>query len=96
MNNQSGNEFPLWEVFIQGKPGQPHKHAGSVHAPDKTIAMQNARDVYSRRGEVYSIWVVPANAITASPPDDAESFSANDKPYRHPTFYNIPAEVKNI
>ena len=44
-------QWPLWEVFVQANPGIPHKHVGSVHAVDAEMAMQNARDVYTRRGE---------------------------------------------
>ncbi len=89
-------QWPIWEVFIQTKSGVPHKHAGSVHATDKAMALQNARDVYTRRGEGTNIWVVPASAIVASTPEDMGPFfdPSNDKPYRHPTFYNVPEGVK--
>jgi ring-1,2-phenylacetyl-CoA epoxidase subunit PaaB len=62
------------------------------------MAIQNARDVYTRRSEGISIWVVPANAITASSPEDQGAFfePSNDKPYRHPTFYKIPDGVKYL
>lgn len=92
------NESTLWEVFIQSKPGLPHKHAGSLHAPDREMALQNARDVYTRRSEGTNIWVVPAAAITASTPEDVGSFfdPANDKVYRHPTFYQVPEGVSHI
>ena len=60
--------MPLWEVFIRSRSGAPHKHAGSVHAPDAAMALQAARDVYTRRGESVSIWVVPSSAIVASDP----------------------------
>lgn len=88
----------LWEVFIQPNPGIPHKHAGSLHAADAETALMNARDVYTRRSEGINIWVVPANAITASSPEDSASFfePSNDKPYRHPTFYKIPDGVKYL
>lgn len=88
----------LWEVFIQKETGAPHEHAGSVHAPDAEMALQNARDVFARRGEVVSIWVVPANSITASSPDDNGPFfdPANDKIYRHPQFYHVPKAVKGM
>ncbi|WP_153796324.1 1,2-phenylacetyl-CoA epoxidase subunit PaaB [Foetidibacter luteolus] len=91
-------EWPLWEVFIRSKQGLDHKHAGSLHAADAAMAMENARDVYTRRMEGVSIWVVESRYIHASNPDDAESLyePANDKVYRHPTFYNIPAEVKHM
>ena len=88
----------LWEVFIQPNPGIPHKHAGSLHAADAETALMNARDVYTRRSEGMNIWVVPANAITASSPEDSAAFfdPSNDKPYRHPTFYKIPDGVKYL
>jgi ring-1,2-phenylacetyl-CoA epoxidase subunit PaaB len=97
MENQS-NQGTLWEVFIQANAGIPHKHAGSLHAPDAKIALMNARDVYTRRSEGMSIWVVPSNAITASSPEEAGSFfePSNDKPYRHPTFYKVPDGVKYL
>ena len=92
------SQWPLWEVFVQSKPGLPHKHSGSVHAVDKESALQNARDVYTRRSEGTSIWVVPSDAITASSPEDIGPFfdPANDKAYRHPTFYTVPEGVKHL
>jgi ring-1,2-phenylacetyl-CoA epoxidase subunit PaaB len=91
------NQWPLWEVFIQNKTGLPYKHAGSVHAPDAEMALQNARDLYTRR-EGSAIWVVPAAAIVSSSPDDAASFfdPMEDKIYRHPTFYEMPEGAKHI
>ena len=88
----------MWEVFIQTKPGLSHKHAGTVQAPTAEMALQNARDVYTRRSEGISIWVVPSEAITASSPDEKEPLftPADDKVYRHPTFYDIPDEVGHI
>ena len=92
------HEWPLWEVFIRSRQGLGHKHAGSLHAADAEMAIQNARDVYTRRQEGVSIWVVPSDAIAASSPDDKEVIfdPANDKVYRHPTFYKLPDEVNNM
>jgi ring-1,2-phenylacetyl-CoA epoxidase subunit PaaB len=60
------------------------------------MAIENARDVYTRRMEGVSIWVVESKNIFATNPDDSESLfdPANDKIYRHPTFYNLPDELK--
>jgi ring-1,2-phenylacetyl-CoA epoxidase subunit PaaB len=93
-----GAVWPLWEVFIRSKQGLDHKHAGSLHAADAQMAIENARDVYTRRNEGISIWVVESKYIHASNPDDAESFyePATDKVYRHPTFYNLPDELKHM
>jgi len=90
--------WPLWEVFIRGKQGLDHKHVGSLHAPDAQMAIENARDVYTRRNEGVSIWVVESKYIHATNPDDAEIFyePANDKVYRHPTFYDLPDEVQHM
>lgn len=91
-------EWPLWEVFIRNKQGLDHKHAGSLHAADAQMAIENARDVYTRRQEGISIWVVESVYIHASNPDDAASLfdPANDKVYRHPTFYDLPDELKHM
>lgn len=87
-----------WEVFIQSKPGMPHKHAGNVHATDKEMALQNARDLYTRRGEGTSIWVVLSDHITASNPEDNDAFfdPANDKVYRQASHYHVPKGAKQI
>ena len=93
-NNDS--QWPLWEVFVQSKPGLSHKHCGSLHAPDAEMAIQNARDVYTRRSEGTSIWVVEAKNLYASSTEDVGSYfePLNDKVYRNPTFYEVPEGVK--
>ena len=89
---------PLWEVFIRSRNGLAHKHVGSLHASDATLALQAARDIYTRRGEGLSIWVVPSNAITASDPSEKGMMfePAESKIYRHPTFYDVPDEVGHM
>lgn len=96
MQELNRNEWPLWEVFIRSKAGLDHKHAGSLHAADAQMAIENARDVYTRRMEGVSIWVVESRNIIASDPGEADSMyePASDKIYRHPTFYVLPEEVK--
>ena len=90
--------IPLWEVFVRPRDGLAHKHCGSVHAADAEMALQAARDVYTRRGEGTSIWVVPSAAITASDPADKGALfePAASKIYRHPSFYDIPDDVGNM
>lgn len=91
-------DWPLFEIFIRSKNGLNHKHVGSLHAADATMAIQNARDVYTRRNEGISIWVVESKMITASDPDEKASLfePAADKIYRHPTFYILPDELKHM
>jgi ring-1,2-phenylacetyl-CoA epoxidase subunit PaaB len=92
------SDWPLWEVFIRSKNGLDHKHAGSLHAADAQMAIENARDVYTRRMEGESIWVVESKYITASNPEEAGELyePAKDKIYRHPTFYQLPDEVNQM
>ncbi|NRB03226.1 MAG: 1,2-phenylacetyl-CoA epoxidase subunit B [Rhodobacteraceae bacterium] len=89
------SEWPLWEVFIRGQHGLSHRHVGSLHAADAEHAIKNARDVYTRRKEGVSIWVVEAAQIAASSPDDKDALydPADDKVYRHPTFFDIPDDA---
>jgi ring-1,2-phenylacetyl-CoA epoxidase subunit PaaB len=95
MNKQ---DWPLWEIFIRSKAGLSHKHVGSLHASDAQMAIENARDVYTRRQEGVSIWVIESQNIHASNPEEQDSLfdPATDKIYRHPTFYDVPAEVKHM
>lgn len=92
------DNWKIWEVFIRSRNGLSHKHVGSLHAPDAEMAIKNARDVYTRRSEGISIWVVESEAITASSPDENEPLfaPADDKVYRHPTFYDIPDEIGHM
>jgi ring-1,2-phenylacetyl-CoA epoxidase subunit PaaB len=95
---ESEQDWPLYEIFIRAKSGLDHKHVGSLHAADARMALEHARDLYTRRQEGVSIWAVRSADIVASDPADAESFfePAKDKIYRHPTFYDIPNEVKTL
>lgn len=92
------NTWPLWEIFIRSKQGLDHKHVGSLHAADAAMAIENARDVYTRRQEGVSIWVVESKYITASNPEEAGELyePAADKIYRHPTFYELPDAVGHM
>ena len=91
-------EWPLWEIFIRSQNGLAHKHVGSLHAVDAKMAIENARDVYARRNEGISIWVVRSVDLYASDPEDKETLfdPAKNKVYRHPTFYSVPPEVKHL
>jgi ring-1,2-phenylacetyl-CoA epoxidase subunit PaaB len=97
-DNMTTKNIPLWEVFIRSQHGLAHKHVGSLHATDAEMAINHARDVYTRRNEGMSIWVVRAADITASSPAEKDSLfePANSKVYRHPTFFPMPEEVKHM
>lgn len=90
--------WPLWEIFIRSSRGLDHKHVGSLHAADAAMAIENARDVYTRRMEGVSIWAVESKNIHASNPDESGSLydPAADKIYRHPSFYSLPEEITHM
>ena len=90
--------WPLWEVFVRSSRGLSHVHAGSLHAPDAEMAVRNARDLYTRRNEGVSLWVVPASSIITSDPDAKDAFfeSPQGKDYRHATYYTKSEGVKHL
>ncbi len=47
-----------FEVFRQEREGEPMRHGGSVVAPDPTLALHYARELYARRGESLRLWVI--------------------------------------
>ena len=61
-------DWTLFEVFVRSKHGLNHKHVGSVHAADATMALENARELYTRRSEGVSIWVVRADETVMRQP----------------------------
>lgn len=83
---------------MRARRGLSHNHVGSLHAPDAVLALQSARDLFTRRQEGVSIWVVRSVDVTASSPDEKDAFfdPAADKVYRHPTFYEIPDEAAHL
>jgi ring-1,2-phenylacetyl-CoA epoxidase subunit PaaB len=91
------NEWPLWEVFVRPKAGLDHKHCGSLHAPTR-MAVQMAREVYTRRQEGTSVWVVRSEPHRRQRPGDKDMYfdPMEDKVYRHPTFYKLPDSVDHM
>ncbi|MFC3990568.1 1,2-phenylacetyl-CoA epoxidase subunit PaaB [Actinoplanes siamensis] len=98
MSEDVRHEWPLFEVFVRAKRGLNHVHVGSLRAADHQMAVQHARDLYTRRNEGVSIWVVRSDDVVASDPDDKAAYfePSADKVYRHPTYYAIPDSVPHI
>jgi ring-1,2-phenylacetyl-CoA epoxidase subunit PaaB len=94
----TNKNWPLFEIFVRARSGLSHRHVGSLHAADAAMALEHARDLYTRRGEGVSLWAVPSAAIIASDPDQSDALfdPADDKIYRHPTFYEVPDGVDNL
>jgi ring-1,2-phenylacetyl-CoA epoxidase subunit PaaB len=59
----SDTQWPRFEVFVQARPDRAHEHVGSVHAPDRELALLNARDVFVRRPECVGLWLAPAGSV---------------------------------
>lgn len=94
----SKQSWPMWEVFVRTSRGLSHVHAGSLHAADATMALRNARDLYTRRNEGTSVWVVPAEEVIASDPDSKGGFfeSSQGKNYRHAIYYSKAEGVPHL
>ncbi|WP_314222729.1 1,2-phenylacetyl-CoA epoxidase subunit B [Streptomyces zaehneri] len=75
-----------WEVFLRPRRGLSHQHVGSVRAYDPDTALLRARDLYTRRGDPLSLWVVRSDAVHTASPDERDAYFANarHKPYRYP------------
>jgi len=97
-STEGSTEWPLWEVFVRSRAGLDHKHCGSLHAADAKMAIHMAREVYTRRQEGVSLWVVRSDQIVASDPGDKDMYfdPMEDKVYRHPTFYELPDSVNHM
>jgi len=92
------SQFELYEVFVRPKAGLDHRHVGSVHASDGQMALTKARELFTRRMEGVSLWVMRSASIVASDPADSDVLfePAKDKVYRHPTFYSVPDGIDNL
>jgi len=95
---EEAGRWPLWEIFVRSSSGLAHKHVGSLHAADAAMALQNARDVYTRRNEGTSVWVVKSSDVVASKPEDREMFfePATSKTFRQPTYFKVRKGVKHL
>ena len=84
---------------MRSKRGLNHVHVGSIHAADAEMALRHARDVYTRRNEGVSIWVVavrPTSPRRAPTRRTRSSRPSGDKIYRHPTFYEVADDVPHL
>lgn len=88
-------QWPIYEVFHQQARGEPHIHVGSVHATDPEMALVLAKEQYCRRQACVNLWVVPAEAITATRYEDDEIFDrSTDKSYRESWGYTTPKTIR--
>lgn len=72
MDKPKDSQWPRWEVFKQDSAQKPHQAVGSVHAADPEHALLTARNVFARRPNAVSMWVVPAARVFAVTAEELE------------------------
>ncbi|ADU52216.1 phenylacetic acid degradation B [Thermaerobacter marianensis DSM 12885] len=78
-----GGTMEVYEVFGQPRRGEPYLHCGSLLAGDRRSARLLALQLYCRRQEYVSLWVVPRACIEAVGEGDDDWWQpATDKTYR--------------
>jgi ring-1,2-phenylacetyl-CoA epoxidase subunit PaaB len=66
------SQWELYQVFEKERADLPHRNAGSVHAPDAEMALENARDVFVRRPNCLSLWLAPMSSIYSKTAQELE------------------------
>ena len=90
-------QWHIYEVFHQQARGEAHVHVGSVHATDPDAAILMAKEQFGRRQACVNLWVVPAEAITATAYEDADMFQpGTDKSYREAFGYETTKRARAI
>jgi ring-1,2-phenylacetyl-CoA epoxidase subunit PaaB len=96
MASMDDTQWPRFQVYLQPKEGAPYQDVGSVHAPDIELALLNARDVFLRRPEGISLWVVPANAITTCTQQELQNGKLEDTPTGEQETSSPPGSGKRV
>jgi ring-1,2-phenylacetyl-CoA epoxidase subunit PaaB len=96
MTASDDTQWPRFEVFLQEKQGAAHQDVGSVHAPDIELALMNARDVFARRPDCISLWIVAAEDLTSRSRQelDAESPQQEQMIGEQQASYYVFAKLK--
>lgn len=77
-----------YEVFVQMRRDQPFTHVGSVRAPSDELALEAAREVFTRRDNPVGLWVIQRQNIVSTSEHDLELFQiAYLKEYRKPSYF---------
>ncbi len=90
-------QWNVFEVFHQQARGEPHVHVGAIHSPDAETALILAKEQFGRRQACVNMWVVLAEAITATPYEDADIFQhGTDKSYREAFGYETTKRAREV
>jgi|SRR6476620_3880807 ring-1,2-phenylacetyl-CoA epoxidase subunit PaaB len=87
--------MPVYEVFRQERPGEPMTHSGSLLAPSDDLALDYARDIFSRRNEALRLWVVARDSVAELDEPDLLK-PPFDRSYRVPAGYNLVAKLRAV
>lgn len=79
--------YEVYEVFIQRNHSEHHVHVGSLDAPSADIALQTARENFTRRDPAVNIWVVPRKQISATQYEENLLPRQMDRSYREVSGY---------
>lgn len=71
-------QWPRFFVFKKDSVDAPHLNCGSIHAPDRDMALLNARDVFVRRPDCVSLWVAPASQVSEVTVDGLPALTQDD------------------
>lgn len=84
-------------VFIKADHRQPHQSAGEVEAVSAEQALALAEAELAVEGWV-ELWVAPAASLLGSDPADQAAWfePADDKPYRHGSFYHTETAMRQL
>lgn len=80
----------IWEVFRRERVGQPFEHAGSFPAANERFAEIYARDLYGRRNESESLWIVPRDTIR----ELGDLAPETDTSYRRVDGYSLKVRLR--
>ena len=77
--------YQIWEIFTQKKDGDIHLHAGSLSAPDASLAQMFAREHYGQDQVCKSLWVGEREAFQSDGGENEtyEVFVQKDAGSRH-------------
>ena len=85
----------VYEIFRQERAAEPMTHVGSLLAPSGDLALQYARDLFSRRNEALRLWVVARDAVgEIDEPDLLQP--PLDRAYRLPAGYNLVPKLRAV
>lgn len=92
---QEHESWQTYEVFHQAKRGKQHVHVGSLHAPDKDLAMVFAKEQYGRRNKCVNLWVVKTADIFALNIEDEDMFATTpEKQHREAIIYKVRDRIQ--